>query len=116
MLKKLCIMLMLLSMTVLRVWADSTFGGGDGSAKNPYIINTTAHWDQLATDVNGGNAYSDKFFQLDADISVTTMVGTGTTGNNAKSFSGIFNGGKIVTTNGTTCCGGFVGYTSDHQE
>lgn len=44
------------------------------------------------------------------------MVGTGTTGNNAKSFSGIFNGGKIVTTNGTTCCGGFVGYTSDHQE
>ena len=98
MLKKLCIMLMLLSMTVLRVWADSTFGGGDGSAKNPYIINTTAHWDQLATDVNGGNAYSDKFFQLDADISVTTMAGAGSTGKNAKPFSGTFDGGGHTLT------------------
>ena len=55
-------MLMLLSMTVLGAWADSTFGGGDGSEKNPYIIRTTAQWDQLATDVNGGTNYSGKYF------------------------------------------------------
>lgn len=93
-------MLMLLSVTVLGVWADgaSTFGGGDGSAKNPYIINTAAHWDQFASDVNGGNAYSDKYFLLDADITVSTMVGTGTTGNNAKSFSGTFDGGGYTLT------------------
>ena len=96
--KRLCLMLVLLSMTILRAWADSTFGGGDGSVKNPYIINTAAHWDQLATDVNGGNTYSDKYFLLDADISVTATVGTGTTGNNAKTFNGTFDGGGHTLT------------------
>ena len=96
--KRLCLMLVLLSMTILRAWADSTFGGGDGSVKNPYIINTAAHWDQLASDVNGGNSYSDKYFLLDADISVTATVGTGTTGNNAKTFNGTFDGGGHTLT------------------
>ena len=62
-------MLALLCVAVLGVWADGvgTFGGGDGSAKNPYIINTTAHWDQLATDVNGGNAFR-AYFHLDGGL------------------------------------------------
>ena len=91
-------MLALLSMTVLRAWADSTFGGGDGSVKNPYIINTAAHWNQFASDVNGGNTYSDKYFLLDVDITVTTMVGAGSTGKNAKPFSGTFDGGGHTLT------------------
>ena len=93
-------MLALLCAMVLGAWADgaSTFGGGDGSAKNPYIINTTAHWDQFASDVNGGNTYSDKCFMLGADITVTTMVGAGTTGKNAKPFSGNFDGGGHTLT------------------
>ena len=90
--------LALLCALVQGAWADSSFGGGDGSAKNPYIINTAAHWDQFASDVNGGNAYSDTYFLLGDDITVTTMVGAGTTGNNAKPFSGTFDGGGHMLT------------------
>ena len=88
-------MLLIAVFTTAEAWADGTssFGGGDGSAKNPYLIKTTAQWDQFASDVNSGTTYSDKYFQLDADITVTTMVGAGTTGNNAKPFSGTFDGG-----------------------
>ena len=98
--KRLCLMLALLSAVVLGARADgaSSFGGGDGSAKNPYIISTAAHWSQFASDVNGGNTYSDSYFLLDNDITVTTMVGTGTTGNNAKTFSGNFDGGGHTLT------------------
>jgi hypothetical protein len=57
-------MLVLLSTMVLAAWADgaSSFGGGDGSAKNPYLIKTAAQWDQLASDVNSGTSYSGKYF------------------------------------------------------
>ncbi len=89
--KTFYLILSLLCAVVQVAWAQ--FGGGDGSAKNPYIISTTAHWNQFATDVNGGNTYSDKYFLLNADISVTATVGTGTTGNNAKTFNGTFDGG-----------------------
>lgn len=84
-------------------WAEgTTFSGGDGSAKSPYIIATTADWNQLSSDVAAGNSYNGKFFLLDDDISVTTMVGTGTNGNNAKSFSGYFDGqGHTLTFNYT---------------
>ena len=56
-------MLVLLSTMVLAAWADgaSSFGG-DGSAKNPYLIKTAAQWDQLASDVNSGTSYSGKYF------------------------------------------------------
>lgn len=40
------ILMVLLSMllSVITVWAeDTTFGGGDGTAKNPYIITTSSH-------------------------------------------------------------------------
>ena len=94
--KTFYLILSLLCAVVQVAWAQ--FGGGDGSAKNPYIISTTAHWNQFATDVNGGTNYSDKYFLLDADISVTTMVGTGTTGNNAKTFNGTFDGGGHTLT------------------
>ena len=90
-------LVLLLTMTQ-SILAQSSFGGGDGSAKNPYIINTAAHWDQFASDVNGGNSYSDQYFLLTDDITVTTMVGAGTTGNNAKAFSGTFDGGGHMLT------------------
>ena len=103
--KRLCLMLALLSTMVLGAWADggSSFGGGDGSVKNPYIIKTAAHWDQLASDVNGGTNYKGMFFQLDADISVTTMVGQGT-----NRFRGTFDGdGHTITVN-------YTGITEDY--
>ena len=91
---------MLLSVMVLEAWADgaSTFGGGDGSAKNPYLITTADEWNQLVSNVNSGTSYSGAYFLLDDDISVTTMAGAGTTGKNAKPFSGTFDGGGHTLT------------------
>ena len=65
------------------MWAWS----GDGSNGNPYLIASTDDWNALATNVNAGNSYSGKYFQLTADITVSEMVGT-----DANRFSGIFNG------------------------
>ena len=93
-------MLALLSAMVLGAWADgaSSFGGGDGSAKYPYLIKTADQWNLFASNVNGGTSYSGDYFLLDDDISVTTMVGAGTTGKNAKPFSGTFDGGGHTLT------------------
>ena len=53
---------------------------GSGTNTDPYIINSTAHWNALATAVNDGNENINKggvsFFRLDADITVSTMMGT----------------------------------------
>ncbi len=53
---------------------------GSGTNTDPYIINSTAHWNALATAINAGNSNINKdgvsFFRLDADITVTTMIGT----------------------------------------
>ena len=90
---RVALALLAMMLTAATAWAQATtFGGGDGTAKNPYIITNSTHWNQLATDVAAGTSYSDQYFRLDADIAVTTMVGTGTTGSNAKSFSGTFDG------------------------
>ena len=48
--------------------------------------------------MNGGTSYSGMYFLLDDDISVTTMVGAGSTGKNAKPFSGTFDGGGHTLT------------------
>ena len=74
------LLLLTLLLSVATTWAASTFGGGDGSAKNPYLITSSAHWDQLSADVAAGTNYSGQYFQLDDDISVATMLGTGTNG------------------------------------
>ena len=53
---------------------------GSGTASNPFIIRSTAHWDALAAAISGGNPNINKdgvsFFRLDADITVSTMIGT----------------------------------------
>ena len=62
-------------------------GGADGSSEHPYIITTTAGWFHLVGNVAAGKSYSDKYFQLGAGISISTMVGT-----SDHPFSGHFNG------------------------
>lgn len=59
---------LLLNMPVT-VLADSTFGGGSGTEQDPYIIETTQHLRQLATDVNDGNGYEGKFFKMVSSFS-----------------------------------------------
>lgn len=85
---------------------------GSGTAESPYIIASTANWNYLMEQVNGHNSYSGKFFRLDADIDISTMVGCtldeknpGATGNTY--FSGTFDG------NGHTLNINMVGTGSD---
>ena len=87
------VLLLALAQGVVAEGTASNFGGGDGSAKNPYLINSPDQWGKLSADVAAGTSYSGQYFLLDADITVTKMLGTGTTGNNAKPFSGTFDGG-----------------------
>ena len=53
---------------------------GSGTNTDPYIINSTAHWNALAAAISKGNPNINKggvsFFRLDADITVETMIGT----------------------------------------
>ena len=70
---------------------------GSGTYADPYQIPSVEAWDFLADNVNNGNTYSDEFFQLTNNISVTTMVGASTTDSNFKSFNGTFDGnGKTI--------------------
>ena len=103
------LVLMLLTVfATLTAWADSSFGGGDGTGETPYIISTTAHMRQLATDVNNGNSYHGKHFQMTANldfdgeeyIPIGKYVGSSSpTGYYA--FEGFFNGDFHEITNVT---------------
>ena len=55
---------------------------GSGSSGDPYLIASTADWNTLASNVANGNTYSNTYFKLTADITVTTMV--------TATFSGTF--------------------------
>jgi len=66
---------------------------GDGTEQSPYIIDSTEDWDALASNItyfnSTFNGYQGKFIRLNADISVTEMIGT-EGGNNP--FRGTFDG------------------------
>ena len=69
-----------------------SFGGGTGTAADPYLITSGAELAYLAQSVNGGNAYAGKYFTLMYDLDLRerefTPIGT-----YEKPFSGIFDGG-----------------------
>ena len=65
---------------------------GSGTSAAPYQIPSTDAWNFLADNVNNGNTYSGKYFQLTSNISVRTMVGASTTDGTYKSFNGTFDG------------------------
>ena len=75
---------------------------GSGTASNPFIIRSTDHWDALAAAISEGNPNINKdgvtFFRLDADITVSTMIGT-----SEHPFESTFNGnGHKLTFNRET--------------
>ena len=68
---------------------------GTGAEGDPYIIGNTDQWDTFAAMVNSGiNNYSGKFVRLDADISVSLMVGS----SESNSFQGTFLGNSHTLT------------------
>ena len=61
----------------------------------PILINSASDWDTFADNVNtGANTYTGKYLYLNADISVSTMVGASDT----NSFQGHFDGGDHTLT------------------
>ena len=79
---------------------SETMFPGSGTAEDPYIISSEEAWNYLAEKVNAGNTYSGKYFRQTEDISVTTMVGTGSGETPIHSFCGTFDGdGHTLTFN-----------------
>ena len=86
--------------------APSDWNTHAGTAADPYPIYTTEQWNLLANRVNNeSQTYSDKFFKLMADITVTETVYSGTPmtmvgSSDSKSFQGTFDGnGYTITLN-----------------
>ena len=100
------------------VWAQ--FGGGSGTETDPYIISTTSHMSQLATEVNSnGNKYNGVYFELDADLDFSGRL-YAPIGNFNHSFAGFFNGKnhtirnvRIGTASPTGTFVGLFGVVSD---
>lgn len=47
---------------------STRFGGGSGSAEDPFILTTPAHIERLSEEVRDGDSFKDKHFMLRADI------------------------------------------------
>ena len=73
---------------------------GKGIEDAPFIVSSTDDWNEFASYVNGGYAFSGNFVKLGDDVSVSTMAGT----SDANSFQGTFDGdGQTLTfTKGTS--------------
>ena len=52
----------------------SAWSGSGNSASDPILIANANDWNTLASNVANGNTYSNTYFKLTADITVTTMV------------------------------------------
>ena len=74
-------------------WAEFTLSGS-GTAGDPYLISSESDWNNFASYVNNGNSLSGQFVRLDADISVSMMVGT----SGPNSFQGTFLGDNHTLT------------------
>ncbi len=94
--------------------AMAQYGGGNGTEGDPYIISTAAHLSALASNVNGGNDYSGKYFLVTEDITSTAV--TTVIGKYDSFFRGNFNGnGKTIKLNisvGQYEWGALFGYIS----
>ena len=71
---------------------------GDGTSDNPYIIYTTAGLDKLASDVNGGNNYAGKYFELGNDIDYSEVPLTLDGGKSNYTAIGKYNGSNDIMT------------------
>lgn len=99
--------------------AEIIFSGGEGTADEPYSIQTVADLKKLAADVNSGKAYSGVHFRLDADLDLNgeKWVPIGGTGQQyindfpglngtAYPFKGVFDGGNHTIKNLNVIYGG----------
>ena len=106
-------MLFMMMLTTQTAWAWS----GSGTSADPYKIANANDLIQLATDVNGGETYSNKYFQQTAPITLTsawTPIGTST-----HPFKGHYDGGNNaisgLTVSGNYKYAGLFGYISSDR-
>lgn len=80
------------------VYADSAFSGGNGTMDDPYLITSANDFKQLATEVNGGNNYSNTYFKIPETVTETIELSTDDgyvpIGNDTNQFEGTFDGGN----------------------
>ena len=50
------------------LWGQVWGWDGSGTSEDPYLIQTSADWAELSTQVAAGNAYGDKYFMMSNDI------------------------------------------------
>lgn len=89
--------------------AAAGFESGTGDSSDPYIIKTAEQLAFLAKQVNGGETYQGKYFQLEADLDLSgsewTPIGTETV-----PFSGKFSGnGNVLTNVKISAVGDYIG-------
>ena len=89
--------------------AAAGFESGTGDSSDPYIIKTAEQLAFLAKQVNGGETYRGKYFQLEADLDLSgsewTPIGTETV-----PFSGKFSGnGNVLTNVKISAVGDYIG-------
>ncbi len=66
---------------------------GNGTETDPYVIASIPEWNFMAAKVKDGNTYKNKYLRLDADITVSQMVGT-----SENPFEGCFDGNNHTLT------------------
>ncbi|MDR1120446.1 MAG: hypothetical protein LBM08_05970 [Dysgonamonadaceae bacterium] len=88
------------------------YGGGSGTASDPFLISSRAHMEELARMVNGGTTYEGYHFKLTTYLAgITTIIGS----TEDFPFSGIFDGnGHTIELNINTTgdYAGVFGYLS----
>lgn len=82
--------------------AGPTYGGGTGTAENPYLIATAEH---LST-IGLCTCHQDKHFKLVADIDLSNGTWTRSV---VPSFSGVFDGNGHIISGLTITGGGYLG-------
>ena len=96
--------------------ASKKFSGGNGSAEAPYLISNTDDLSQLASEVEAGDSFAGKYFQMTNDIDMIAVKDIHPIGNNMDGdlhpFSGIFDGAghKVINFNADWTNIGFVGF------
>ena len=84
--------LVVMLFTTASAWAQ--FSGGSGTSTNPYQITNASDLAQLATNVNAGNKYTDKYFVQKANITALTTMAT--IGSSGTPFCGHYDGGGFT--------------------
>ena len=96
----LSFLVLLLTMVTQGARADIIPWSGNGTAGDPYLIESSNDWDALALALTMQSTFYDKCFKLTNDISVTSMVSYYSVTNDEHPFMGTFDGdGHTLTVN-----------------